>query len=45
MSDRIYFDNSATTPLDPRVTKAMGPYLDGHLRQPLEPALGRTRSA
>ncbi len=27
MSEHIYFDNSATTPLDPRVTKAMEPYL------------------
>ena len=34
MSDRIYFDNSATTPLDPRVTKAMGPYLDGIFGNP-----------
>ena len=34
MSERIYFDNSATTPLDPRVTKAMGPYLDGVFGNP-----------
>jgi cysteine desulfurase len=34
MSDRIYFDNSATTPLDPRVTKAMEPYLDGIFGNP-----------
>jgi cysteine desulfurase len=34
MSDRIYFDNSATTPLDPRVTKAMEPYLDGVFGNP-----------
>ncbi|HET6177459.1 MAG TPA: cysteine desulfurase family protein [Candidatus Sulfotelmatobacter sp.] len=27
--DRIYFDHSATTPLDPRVLAAMGPYLGG----------------
>jgi cysteine desulfurase len=27
MSDYIYFDNSATTPLDPRVATAMQPYL------------------
>jgi cysteine desulfurase len=29
MSARIYFDHSATTPLDPRVLAAMGPYLGG----------------
>lgn len=34
MADRIYFDNSATTPLDPRVTKAMAPYLDGIFGNP-----------
>ena len=34
MSDHIYFDNSATTPLDPRVTKAMVPYLDGVFGNP-----------
>ena len=34
MSDRIYFDNSATTPLDPRVVKAMGPYLAGIFGNP-----------
>ncbi len=28
MSEHIYFDNSATTPLDPRVRAAMEPYLD-----------------
>jgi cysteine sulfinate desulfinase/cysteine desulfurase-like protein len=27
MSSRIYFDHSATTPLDPWVWEAMGPYL------------------
>jgi len=27
MNSRIYFDHSATTPLDPRVLEAMGPYL------------------
>ena len=34
MSDRIYFDNSATTPLDPRVVKAMEPYLAGIFGNP-----------
>ncbi len=34
MSDRIYFDNSATTPLDPRVTQAMQPFLDGAFGNP-----------
>ncbi len=34
MSERIYFDNSATTPLDPRVTKAMEPYLSGIVGNP-----------
>lgn len=29
MSPRIYFDHSATTPLDPRVLAVMGPYLGG----------------
>ena len=29
MSGRIYFDHSATTPLDPRVLNAMMPFLDG----------------
>ncbi|WP_041267140.1 cysteine desulfurase family protein [Geotalea daltonii] len=28
MSARIYFDNSATTPLDPQVRQAMSPFLD-----------------
>jgi len=28
-SGRIYFDHSATTPLDPRVLTAMGPFLGG----------------
>jgi len=27
MGERIYFDNSATTPLDPRIVAAMQPYL------------------
>src|SRR5512139_2955395 len=34
MNDRIYFDNSATTPLDPRVTQAMEPYLAGIFGNP-----------
>lgn len=34
MNDRIYFDHSATTPIDPRVTKAMKPYLDGIFGNP-----------
>lgn len=34
MSDRIYFDNSATTPLDPRVTQAMQPFLTGAFGNP-----------
>ncbi len=29
MNPRIYFDHSATTPLDPRVLAAMGPFLGG----------------
>ena len=41
----IYFDHSATTPLDPRVTEAMLPFLGGALRQPLQPALGRAAGA
>ena len=31
---RIYLDNSATTPLDPRVVQAMRPYLDGVFGNP-----------
>jgi cysteine desulfurase len=34
MSSRIYFDHSATTPLDPRVLDAMGPYLGGAYGNP-----------
>ncbi len=30
MSGRIYFDHSATTPLDPRVLNAMTPYFEGN---------------
>ena len=34
MNSRIYFDHSATTPLDPRVLAAMGPYLGGLFGNP-----------
>ncbi len=34
MSSRIYFDHSATTPLDPRVLQAMAPYLGGAYGNP-----------
>jgi len=34
MHSRIYFDHSATTPLDPRVLEAMGPYLGGAFGNP-----------
>jgi cysteine desulfurase len=34
MHSRIYFDHSATTPLDPRVLEAMGPYLGGAYGNP-----------
>src|SRR5215831_7154181 len=34
MNSRIYFDHSATTPLDPRVLGAMGPYLGGTFGNP-----------
>lgn len=34
MNPRIYFDHSATTPLDPRVLDAMGPYLGGAFGNP-----------
>jgi len=32
--ERIYFDNAATTPLDPRVLEAMMPYLTTHFGNP-----------
>jgi len=32
--DRVYFDHSATTPLDPRVLRAMGPFLSGAFGNP-----------
>ena len=34
MHSRIYFDHSATTPLDPRVFKAMEPFLNGAFGNP-----------
>jgi cysteine desulfurase len=34
MHSRIYFDHSATTPLDPRVLEAMGPFLGGGFGNP-----------
>jgi cysteine desulfurase len=34
MNPRIYFDHSATTPLDPRVLTAMGPFLGGAFGNP-----------
>jgi len=34
MNSRIYFDHSATTPLDPRVLEAMGPFLGGAYGNP-----------
>jgi len=34
MHSRIYFDHSATTPLDPRVLEPMGPYLGGAYGNP-----------
>ncbi len=34
MSSRIYFDHSATTPLDPRVLDAMAPFLSGAFGNP-----------
>jgi cysteine desulfurase len=32
--NRIYFDNAATTPLEPRVVEAMMPYLNTHFGNP-----------
>lgn len=32
--NRIYFDNAATTPMDPLVTEAMLPYLQSHFGNP-----------
>jgi cysteine desulfurase len=34
MNQRIYFDNAATTPLDPAVLQAMLPYLSEHFGNP-----------
>src|SRR5579863_2006824 len=34
MNSRIYFDHSATTPLDPRVLQAMAPFLGGAYGNP-----------
>ena len=34
MNSRIYFDHSATTPLDPRVLEAMAPFLGGAYGNP-----------
>ena len=34
MSSRIYFDNAATTPIDPEVVKTMLPYLTEHFGNP-----------
>src|SRR5579872_4055137 len=34
MHSRIYFDHSATTPLDPRVLEAMKPFLGGAFGNP-----------
>jgi cysteine desulfurase len=34
MNSRIYFDHSATTPLDPRVLEEMGPFLGGAYGNP-----------
>jgi cysteine desulfurase len=32
--ERVYFDNSATTPLDPRVADAMSPFMEGCFGNP-----------
>jgi hypothetical protein len=34
MPERIPFDSSATTPIDPRVRQAMAPFLDGAFGNP-----------
>ena len=34
MQERIYFDNAATTPIDPAVVEAMMPYLTTHFGNP-----------
>ncbi len=34
MSDAIYLDNAATTPIDPRVRAAMSPWIDGEFGNP-----------
>src|SRR5918994_2904627 len=34
MTDRVYLDNAATTPLDPRVLEAMVPHLGGRRGNP-----------
>ena len=34
MDDRVYLDHAATTPLDPRVRHAMGPFLDAVFGNP-----------
>ncbi len=40
--DKIYFDYASTTPADPCVVAAMGPYLDGQFGNPASPhAFGR----
>jgi hypothetical protein len=34
MTQRIYFDNAATTPMDPLVVQEMLPYLSSHFGNP-----------